>query len=156
MRGRAGADPLLPARHRARLPPPLTTAPPRHAQVVTAAAQFHPTGALFLDALHPNRMTTARSGARSMSAVDARPILVIANRTSSTPTLLHEVARCSAGARFTLMIAPDHGHHEDCILEAAFKLIERAAGADVASLADRGRSSRHRTTRRHRRCGSTH
>jgi hypothetical protein len=81
-------------------------------------------------------MTTARVRARSMSAVDARRILVIANRTSSTPTLLHEVEqRAGAGARFTLMIPPDHGHHEDWTQEAALKLIERAAGGDVASLA---------------------
>jgi hypothetical protein len=34
-------------------------------------------------------MTAARSGARNMSAVHARRILVIANRTSSTPALQH-------------------------------------------------------------------
>jgi hypothetical protein len=70
-----------------------------------------------------------------MSAVDARRILVIANRTSSAPTLLHEVEeRAAAGASFTLMIPPDHGHHEDWTQEAAMKLMERAAGAGVASL----------------------
>lgn len=81
-------------------------------------------------------MTTGRPGARSMSAVDARRTLVIANRTSSTPTLLHEVERrARAGARITLMIPPDHGHHEDWTEEEALKLMERAAGAEVATLA---------------------
>jgi hypothetical protein len=79
-------------------------------------------------------MTTADSGSRSMSAV-AR-ILVIANRTSSTPTLLHTVQeRAAAGASFTLMIPPDHGHHTDWDVEEAVKLLEAAAGAPVTSLA---------------------
>ena len=71
-----------------------------------------------------------------MWTVDKSRILVIANRTSSTPTLLHTVQeRAEAGASFTLMIPPDHGHHEDWTQEAALKLLEDAAGAEVASLA---------------------
>src|SRR3954468_18343304 len=81
-------------------------------------------------------MTTGGSGSRSMSTVDQPRILVIANRTSSTPTLLHTVEqRAAAGAGFTLMIPPDHGHHQDWSQDAALELLRRAAGADVASLA---------------------
>ena len=72
-----------------------------------------------------------------MSTVDEPRILVIANRTSSTPTLLHQVEeRAEAGASFTLMIPPDHGHHEDWTQEAALKLHGATPRApDVASLA---------------------
>jgi len=80
-------------------------------------------------------MTTAACGARSMSTVNEPRILVIANRTSSTPTLLHTVEqRAAAGASFTLMIPPDRGHHQDWSQEAALELLGRAAGADVPSL----------------------
>ena len=71
-----------------------------------------------------------------MPTADPPRILVIANRTTSTPTLLHKVAeRAQAGASFTLLIPPDHGHHDDWSQEAALKLMERAADGDVASLA---------------------
>ena len=70
-----------------------------------------------------------------MSTADPPRILVIANRTTSTPVLLRTVAeRAQAGARFTLLIPPDHGHHDDWSQEAALKLLEPAAGGDVASL----------------------
>jgi hypothetical protein len=79
-------------------------------------------------------MTTADSGTPSMSTVPR--ILVIANRTSSTPTLLHTVEeRAGTGTSFTLMIPPDHGHHTDWSVLDAVKLLESAAGAPVASLA---------------------
>jgi hypothetical protein len=62
-------------------------------------------------------------------------ILVIANRTASTPTMLDNVAeRARAGASFTLLIPPDHGHHDDWSREVALELMGRAAGGDVASL----------------------
>ena len=70
-----------------------------------------------------------------MSTADPPRILVIANRTTSTPVLLRTVAeRAQAGARFTLLIPPDRGHHDDWSHEAALKLLEPAAGGDVASL----------------------
>jgi hypothetical protein len=71
-----------------------------------------------------------------MSTAEEPRILVIANRTASTPRLLHEIGeRAGAGATFTLLIPPDHGDHSDWSQEAALELVGRAAGADVASLA---------------------
>src|SRR3954466_11900433 len=70
-----------------------------------------------------------------MSTANAPPILVIANRTGSTPTMLDTVAeRARAGAASTLLIPPEPGHHGDWTREVALELMERAAGADVASL----------------------
>jgi hypothetical protein len=66
---------------------------------------------------------------------DQPRILVIANRTPSTPTMLHTVTeRARAGATFTLLIPPDHGEHEDWSQEVALNLMRRAADGDVASL----------------------
>jgi len=62
-------------------------------------------------------------------------ILVIANRTASTPMMLDRIAeRARAGASFTLLIPPDHGHHDDWSREVALELVGRATGGDVASL----------------------
>jgi hypothetical protein len=70
-----------------------------------------------------------------LPTVDQPRILVIANRTASTPTLLEEVAqRGRAGATFTLLIPPDHGDHDDWSQEVALKLVGRAADGDVATL----------------------
>src|SRR5687767_6153956 len=70
-----------------------------------------------------------------MSTANAPRILVIANRTASTPMMLDEVAeRARAGASFTLLIPPEHGHHDDWTRETALELMERAAGGDVAIL----------------------
>src|SRR4051794_4877274 len=74
-------------------------------------------------------------GGTALPNIDQPRILVIANRTASTPTLLDEVAeRAGAGATVTLLIPPDHGGHEDWSQEVALKLLGRAAGGDVASL----------------------
>ena len=44
----------------------------------------------------------------------ASRILVIANRTASTPMMLDLVAeRARAGARFTVLVPTEHGHHDD-------------------------------------------
>ncbi|HEY6888972.1 MAG TPA: hypothetical protein VI300_14365 [Solirubrobacter sp.] len=68
-----------------------------------------------------------------MSTAEQPRILVIANRTPSTPRLLHEIGeRARAGATFTLLIPPDHGHHSDWSPEMALELVGDAAGADVA------------------------
>jgi hypothetical protein len=69
--------------------------------------------------------------------VDANPprILVIANRTASTPIMLDMIAeRAEGGASFTLLIPPDHGHQDDWSQELALELVGRATGGDVASL----------------------
>lgn len=61
-------------------------------------------------------------------------ILVVANRTASTPILLEEVSRrAESGARFTLLIPPEKGAHggEDWSLEDAVGLLERACGEPV-------------------------
>jgi hypothetical protein len=71
-----------------------------------------------------------------MTTADAPRILVIANRTASTPVLLDTVAeRARAGASFTLLIPPEHGHHDDWSQEEALELVGRAAGGEVAILA---------------------
>ena len=70
-----------------------------------------------------------------MSTADEPRILVIANRTASTPMMLEEVEkRSQAGASFTLLIPPEHTHHADWSREDALRLVSRAAGGDVAYL----------------------
>ena len=70
-----------------------------------------------------------------MPTADEPRILVIANRTASTPRMLDEVTeRARAGASFTLLIPPEHAHHDDWSPKVALELMERAAGGDVASL----------------------
>jgi len=62
-------------------------------------------------------------------------ILVIANRTASTPVMLDVIAqRASGGARFTLLVPPEHGHQDDWSQEVALERVGQAAGGDVASL----------------------
>ena len=62
-------------------------------------------------------------------------ILVIANRTASTPAMLEVVAkRARDGARFTVLVPPEHEHHDDWSQEAAVERVGQAAGGDVASL----------------------
>jgi hypothetical protein len=66
----------------------------------------------------------------------ASRILIVANRTPSTPILLDEVARrAREGAHFTLLIPP--GHAEDWSVEDATNLLERACGNRIEHL-DRG------------------
>src|SRR3954462_2668552 len=69
------------------------------------------------------------------SAKTAR-ILVIANRTASTPHLLEEVnRRARGGASFTLLIPPEkHPEHADWTEEDAGQLLSSAARATVATL----------------------
>jgi len=69
-----------------------------------------------------------------MSAPAQTRILVVANRTASTPMLLQEVARSGRdGARFTLVIPPEQGHDHgsDWSREDAEQLLSEAAGGPV-------------------------
>jgi hypothetical protein len=61
-------------------------------------------------------------------------ILVVANRTASTPQLLDEVGRRAGdGATFTLIIPPEKGHGaaDDWSSDDALELLGRAAGGPV-------------------------
>jgi hypothetical protein len=65
------------------------------------------------------------------SQTNGARVLVVANRTSSTPTLLEYVAaRGRDGAHFTLLIPPENDG-DDWTREDAIRLLERAAGGTV-------------------------
>jgi hypothetical protein len=62
-------------------------------------------------------------------------VLVVANRTASTPALLAEVgARARAGASVTVLIPPEKTDHPDWTDEEAARLVGRAADQEVECL----------------------
>jgi len=62
-------------------------------------------------------------------------ILIVANRTSSTPMLLEEVSRRKeAEVEFTLLIPPEKSAGADWSPDDARALLSRAAGQDVGQL----------------------
>jgi hypothetical protein len=68
-------------------------------------------------------------------------VLVVANRTASTPALLAEVgARARAGASVTVLIPPEKADHPDWSDEEAARLVGQAADQEVARL-DAGRDA---------------
>jgi hypothetical protein len=63
-------------------------------------------------------------------------ILVVANRTAATPELMEEVARRREGARFTVIIPPEHADagHPDWTQDEACELLGRACDGEIATL----------------------
>lgn len=59
-------------------------------------------------------------------------VLIVANRTASTPALLAEVKRRAESCRFGLMVPPDAEH--DWSLDDAVRIVHRATGAEVAEV----------------------
>jgi hypothetical protein len=75
-----------------------------------------------------------------MTEPRSRRLLVVANRTESTPQLLKEVEdRARAGGQIALMVPPErHPDAPDWTPEAALRLVGRAAGDRPVSLVDCG------------------
>jgi hypothetical protein len=69
-----------------------------------------------------------------MTATDRR-VLLVANRTASTPALLEHVRSCGReGAAFVLLIPPETGDAVDWTQDDACRLLGAAAGSDVETV----------------------
>lgn len=77
---------------------------------------------------------------RGMSQASTRRLLVVANRTESTPRLLEEVERrARAGCDFELIVPPErHPDAPDWTPEDALELVQRAANGRSVKLVDCG------------------
>jgi hypothetical protein len=75
-----------------------------------------------------------------MTEAAPRRLLVVANRTESTPQLLEEVKRrAREGCAFTLIVPPErHPDAPDWSPEVAKDLVQRAAGARPVDMVDPG------------------
>jgi hypothetical protein len=71
-----------------------------------------------------------------MSEATGPMVLIVANRTASTPAMLAEVQRRADTCRgFGLMVPPEaHEEHSDWATEDALRLVGRAACGDVATI----------------------
>ena len=76
-------------------------------------------------------------------------VLVVANRTASTPALLAEVgAQARPGASFTVLIPAEDADHPDWTDEEATRLLGGAADQEVTCLDAGSRRARHHPRRR--------
>jgi hypothetical protein len=75
-----------------------------------------------------------------MSESEPRRLLVVANRTKSTPRLLEAIEeRARAGCEISLMVPPErHPDDPDWTPEVAHELVQRAAGGQTVTLIDCG------------------
>jgi hypothetical protein len=79
------------------------------------------------------RLPVAVASERShMSETTPAAVLIVANRTTSTPAMLAEVDRRAGTCSFGLMVPPDADH--DWSEEDALRLVGRVARAEIAAV----------------------